>query len=120
MTRNNKNSFPTTRLRRMRSSDFSRRLMREYRLHTDDLIYPLFIIEGKKHREPIPSMPGIERLTLDELLKEAEQAFKLGIPAVALFPVVPAEKKSEDAREAYNPDGLAQQAIEKLKSYNFV
>ena len=99
----------------MRSSKFSRRLMREHRLHTDDLIYPVFIIEGKKKREPVSSMPGIERLTIDELLKEAEELLKLGIPAIALFPVIHADKKSDDASEAYNPDGLAQRAVKAVK-----
>ena len=110
-----KSGFPNTRMRRMRSSEFSRRLMREHRLHTDDLIYPVFIIEGKKNREPVASMPGVERLTIDELLKESEELLKLGIPAIALFPVVPADKKTEDAREAYNPDGLAQRAVQSIK-----
>ena len=115
MTHSEKTGFPNTRMRRMRSSEFSRRLMREHRLHTDDLIWPVFIIEGKKKREPIASMPGIERLTIDELLKESEELLKLGIPAIALFPVTPADKKSEDAKEAYNPDGLAQCAVRTIK-----
>jgi porphobilinogen synthase len=110
-----KSGFPNTRMRRMRSSEFSRRLMREHRLHTDDLIYPVFIIEGKKKREPVASMPGVERLTIDELLKESEDLLRLGIPALALFPVIPADKKSEDAREAYNPEGLAQRAVQAIK-----
>ena len=108
-------SFPATRMRRMRSSEFSRRLMREHRLHADDLVYPVFIIEGKKKREAVPSMPGIERLTVDELLKESEQLLKLGIPAIALFPVTPADRKSEDAKEAYNPEGLVQNTVRSLK-----
>jgi porphobilinogen synthase len=110
-----KSGFPNTRMRRMRSSEFSRRLMREHRLHTDDLIYPVFIIDGKKKREPVASMPGVERLTIDELLKESEELLKLGIPAIALFPVVPADKKSEDAEEAHNPEGLAQRAVHAIK-----
>lgn len=110
-----KSGFPNTRMRRMRSSEFSRRLMREHRLHTDDLIWPVFIIEGKKKREPVASMPGVERLTIDELLKESEELLKLGIPAIALFPVIPNDKKSEDAREAYNPEGLAQHAVQTIK-----
>ena len=102
-------------MRRMRRDDFSRRLMREHRLHTDDLIYPLFITEGRKQRVPVASMPGIERLTLDELLKEAKELCRLRLPAIALFPVTPAEKKSEDAAEAYNPEGLVQRAVRTLK-----
>lgn len=107
--------FPTTRLRRMRSSEFSRRLMRENQIHVDDLIYPVFLIDGKKKREAIPSMPDIERLSIDELLKESESLLKLGIPAVALFPVTPPDKKTDDAKEAYNPDGLAQSAVHAIK-----
>ena len=103
------------RMRRMRRDDFSRRLMRESRISTDDLIFPMFIIEGKNKRQKIKSMPGIERVTLDELEREAEELLELGIPAIALFPVVPRKKKSLDAKEAYNPDGLAQQATHLLK-----
>jgi porphobilinogen synthase len=99
----------------MRRDDFSRRLMRENTLTVDDLIYPMFILEGSGQREPVDSMPGIERVSIDELLKEAGELVALGIPAVALFPVTPAEAKSEDAREAYNPDGLAQRAVRALK-----
>jgi len=101
----------------MRRDDFSRRLMRESRLSIDDLIYPLFVLEGKGRREPVSSMPGIDRVSIDELLKEAEQLLEMGIPAVALFPVVPDEKKSDDAAEAYNPDGLAQRAVRALKEH---
>ncbi len=108
-------TYPGLRMRRMRYDDFSRRLMRETILTVDDFIYPLFIVEGKKQREPIQSMPGQSRLSIDELLKEAEQIIKLGVPAIALFPVVPKEKKSLDAKEAYNPDGLAQRAVRALK-----
>jgi porphobilinogen synthase len=108
--------FPRRRMRRMRRDDFSRRLMRESSLSVDDLIYPMFILEGEGQREPVASMPGIERLSIDELLKEAAELVGLGIPAVALFPVTPVEKKSEDAREAYNPDGLAQRAARALKA----
>ena len=107
--------FPATRMRRMRRDVFSRRLMREHRLTTDDLIYPVFILEGERRREPVASMPGIERLSIDELLREAAEIHALGIPAMALFPVTPPEKKSEDAREAYNPQGLAQRAVRALK-----
>ena len=102
-------------MRRMRRDDFSRRLMRENTLTVDDLIYPMFVLEGKGQREPVASMPGIERLSIDELLKEAAELVALGIPAVALFPVTPPEAKSEDAREAYNPEGLAQRAVRALK-----
>ncbi len=108
-------SYPTTRLRRMRRDVFSRRLARETRLAADDLIQPLFVIEGPKKREPVASMPGIERLGLDLLVAEAERLAKLGIPAVALFPVPDPGTKSEDGREAWNPDGLAQRAVRALK-----
>jgi len=104
-----------TRMRRMRRNDFSRRLMRENRLSVDDLIYPMFVTEGVNNREPIPSMPGIERFSLDLLLAQAEEIYTLGIPAIALFPVTPADKKSNDAAEAYNPDGLAQRSVRALK-----
>jgi porphobilinogen synthase len=107
--------FPQVRMRRMRRDDFSRRLMRETRLSSNDLIYPLFVIEGKGQREAVASMPGVERVSIDELLKEAAEIIALGIPAIALFPVTPVEKKTEDAREAYNPDGLAQRAVRALK-----
>ena len=110
-------AFPRVRMRRMRRDDFSRRLMRESCLTADDLIYPMFILEGENNREPVPSMPGIERVSVDYLIKEAEQLLNLGIPAVALFPVVPTDKKSEDAREAYNPEGLAQRAVRALKKH---
>jgi porphobilinogen synthase len=111
----NTSAYPATRPRRMRRDDSTRRLMRENHLHVDDLIYPMFIIEGNSTRETIESMPGIERVSLDELLQEAEQLVKLGIPAIALFPVIAADKKSEDAAEAWNPDGLAQTAVKALK-----
>jgi len=99
----------------MRRDEFSRRLMRESRLGVDDLIYPLFILEGKGQREAVASMPGVERLSIDLFVKEAAELVALGIPAVALFPVTPASAKSEDAREAYNPDGLAQRAVRAVK-----
>ncbi|GBE10390.1 delta-aminolevulinic acid dehydratase [bacterium BMS3Bbin12] len=107
--------FPRTRMRRMRRDEFSRRLMRETRLTADDLIYPVFVHEGEGRRAPVASMPGIERLSIDELLREAERCLGLGIPALALFPVTHAECKSDDAREAYNPDGLAQRSVRALK-----
>ncbi|REG85139.1 porphobilinogen synthase [Marinomonas pollencensis] len=108
-------TFPYTRMRRMRKNDFSRRLMRENRLSTDDLIYPMFVIEGTKVRESVDSMPGIERVSIDLLLEEAQQLVNLGIPMVALFPVVAADKKSLMAEESYNPNGLAQRAVRALK-----
>jgi porphobilinogen synthase len=99
----------------MRYNDFSRRLMRENRLSVDDLIYPMFVTEGSNRKEAVASMPGIERLSLDLLLEEARGLYELGIPAIALFPVTPADKKSDDAAEAYNPDGLAQRSVRALK-----
>jgi len=107
--------FPRSRMRRMRHDDWSRRLMRETVLTANDLIFPMFVMEGKGQREAVPSMPGIERVSVDELVKEARELRDLGIPAVALFPVTPVEKKTEDAREAYNPDGLAQRAVRAIK-----
>ncbi|MDY6980761.1 MAG: porphobilinogen synthase [Pseudomonadota bacterium] len=104
-------------MRRMRRDDFSRRLMRETQLSADDLIYPMFVLEGEDLREAVPSMPGIERVSIDQLLREGEQLLELGIPAVALFPVTPPEVKSDDAREAYNPEGLAQRAVRALKEH---
>jgi len=109
--------FPSIRMRRMRRDSFSRKLMQENRLSVDDLIYPMFIIEGKGQRQPVPSMPGIERVSIDELLKEAQELVDLGIPALALFPVTEQDKKSDDAREAYNADGLAQRAVRALKQH---
>lgn len=108
--------FPLTRMRRMRYSDFSRRLMRENVLTVDDLIYPMFVTEGSNQRQAIASMPGIERLSLDLLLEEARDLYELGIPAIALFPVIEADKKSENAAEAYNPDGLVQRSVRALKA----
>jgi len=102
-------------MRRMRRDDFSRRLMRESQLSCDDLIYPMFILEGKGQREAIASMPGVERVSIDELLKEAAEIVALGIPMVALFPVTPDSAKSDDAAEAFNPKGLAQRAVRALK-----
>jgi len=107
--------FPMTRMRRMRRDDFSRRLMREHRLGPDDLIYPVFVLEGSGQREPVVSMPGIERLSIDLLVDEAKAVAGLGVPAIALFPVTPPAAKSEDAAEAYNPDGLAQRAVRAIK-----
>jgi porphobilinogen synthase len=107
--------FPQTRMRRMRRDDFSRRMMRESSLQPDNLIYPLFVKEGKGQREAVISMPGVERLSIDELVREAEEVARLGIPAIALFPVTPPTAKSEDAREAWNPEGLAQRAVRAVK-----
>lgn len=108
-------SFPTRRMRRMRRDDFSRRLMRESRLDVDDLIYPVFVLAGVGRAEPVASMPGVERQSLDQLLKTAERALTLGIPALALFPVVDASGKSPGAEEAYNPDGLVPHVVAALK-----
>jgi porphobilinogen synthase len=107
--------YPRVRMRRMRRDDFSRRLMRETLLTPADFIYPVFVTEGEGQRVPVPSMPGVERMSIDELVDEAKQAWKLGVPAVALFPVTPAEAKSLDGHEAWNPDGLAQRAVRALK-----
>ena len=108
-------SYPAIRKRRMRRDEFSRRLMREAHLSADDLIYPMFVLEGQGRRQAVESMPGIERLSIDLLTQAAEELLGLGVPAIALFPVTPAEKKTEDAREAYNPDGLAQRAVRSLR-----
>ncbi|MBN7820771.1 porphobilinogen synthase [Bowmanella yangjiangensis] len=109
--------FPLVRPRRIRKNDFTRQLVAESRLAVQDLIYPMFVLEGKNRTEDITSMPGIARLSIDLLLKEAEELVKLGIPAIALFPVTPSELKSECASEAFNPDGLAQKAIRALKEF---
>jgi porphobilinogen synthase len=111
-----KRQFPLTRLRRMRRDEFSRRLMRETRLTTDDLIFPIFIVEGSGQRQEIPSMPDIFRLSIDELLKEAAELCQLGIPAIALFPSPNQDTKSLDGNEAWNPDGLVQRAVKALKT----
>jgi len=108
-------AYPLTRLRRMRRDEFSRRLMRETRLTPDDLIYPVFVLEGRGQREPVSSMPGVERMSIDRLVAEAREVQALGIPALALFPVTPVAAKSEDAAEACNPDGLIQRAVRALK-----
>ncbi len=106
-----------SRPRRMRSDEFSRRLMRESTISVDDLIYPMFIIEGENQQTAIDSMPGIVRLSVDLLIKEAKELIDLGIPAIALFPVVSDDKKSDDAAEAWNPAGLIQTAVRELKSH---
>lgn len=107
--------YPRTRMRRMRRDEFSRRLMRETCLTADDLIQPVFVIEGRNKSEPVDSMPGIERLTIDRLLAYSEKLAALGVPAMALFPVVPADRKSATGEEAYNPQGLVQRAVRAVK-----
>jgi porphobilinogen synthase len=110
-----KGVFPATRMRRMRRDEFSRRLMRETALSSADFIYPVFVLEGSGRSEKVPSMPGVERMTLDRLLPVAEKALELGIPALALFPVIDAAKKSADAQEAWNPEGLVPSVVAQLK-----
>ena len=112
---NTKNTLIPNRMRRMRYHDFSRRLMREHQLNVDDLIYPMFVTEGQHQQHSIASMPGIARYSLDLLLEQAQEVYRLGIPAIALFPVIAAEQKSTDAAEAYNPNGLVQRAVSALK-----
>ncbi len=113
---NNSIIFPATRMRRMRYHDFSRRLMAENQLSSYDLIYPMFVIEGENKQESVASMPGVVRLSIDLLVQEAKACYALGIPMLALFPVTPASVKSDDAAEAYNPDGLAQRAVRAIKA----
>jgi porphobilinogen synthase len=108
-------SFPRVRMRRMRHDPFSRRLMRETRLTTDDLIYPMFVIDGRAQRVPVASMPGVERVSIDELVKEARELVALGVPALALFPVPDAAVKSLDGQQSWNADGLAQRAVRAVK-----
>jgi porphobilinogen synthase len=114
---NNVGPFPSTRMRRMRRDDFSRRLMRENVLTADDLIYPVFVLDGSGRTEKVASMPGVERQSLDRLLKTAERAATLGVPALALFPVVDAPLKTPGAEEAYNPDGLVPRVVAALKKH---
>ncbi|OBT10167.1 delta-aminolevulinic acid dehydratase [Vibrio sp. UCD-FRSSP16_10] len=109
--------FPARRMRRMRKHDFSRRLMAENKITVDDLIYPMFILMGKNRRESVESMPGVERLSIDLMLEEAERLANLGVPAIALFPVVNQDAKSICATEAYNPEGLVQRAVRLLKEH---
>ncbi|NAW78742.1 porphobilinogen synthase [Vibrio sp. V33_P6A3T137] len=109
--------FPGRRLRRLRKHDFSRRLVAEHCVSVNDLIYPMFILMGKDRREAVESMPGVERLSIDLMLEEAQYLAQLGIPAIALFPVVTPDAKSLDAAEAYNPDGLVQRAVKLLKAH---
>lgn len=115
MFNSSQRSFPATRMRRMRVDDFSRRLMRENKLSVDDLIYPVFVLDGENRREAVASMPGVERLSLDLLLKEAKELVALGIPAIALFPVLTQDIKSEFAEEAFNANGLVQRTVKALK-----
>ena len=115
MTGDPAHTFPNTRMRRMRRDEFSRRLMRETHLSVDSLIYPMFVVEGRDQRQPVESMPGVERYSVDQLLREAATLMRLRIPAVALFPFTPKEKKTLDARESWNPQGVAQQAVRALK-----
>jgi porphobilinogen synthase len=110
-----KGAFPSIRMRRMRRDDFSRRLMRESVLTANDFIYPVFVLDGSDRVEAVPSMPGVERMTLDRLLKTAERALTLGIPALALFPVIDAGGKTPGAEEAWNPDGLVPRVVARLK-----
>ena len=107
--------YPNLRMRRMRADDFSRRLMRETILTCDDLIYPLFVVEGSNIRQPVKMMPGVDRLSIDLISEEAMAAYELGVPAVALFPVIGADQKSKDAHQAFDSDGLAQRAIQSIK-----
>jgi porphobilinogen synthase len=107
--------FPDVRMRRMRRDDFSRRLMREHTLSVDDLIYPVFVLDGSNRREDVASMPGVQRLSLDLLLPVAEECVRLGIPVMALFPVIEGELKTPDGREATNADGLVPRVVRELK-----
>ena len=109
-------SFPASRPRRNRADDFSRRLVRETRLTADNLIFPVFVLEGQQQREPVASMPGVERLSVDLLVEEAAELVELGIPAVALFPVVPAAQKNLSGSGAWDSEGLAQRATRALKA----
>ena len=109
-------AFPRRRMRRMRKHDFSRRLMAENQLTVNDLIYPMFVLEGENRTEEVASMPGIKRYSLDLLLEEAKELVELGIPLIAIFPVTPADKKSLMAEEAYNPEGLVQRTVRALKA----
>ena len=109
--------FPGNRPRRMRFNTFSRQLMQENSLSASDLIYPVFVKEGVNDRETVPSMPGVERVTIDQLLREADELVSLGIPAIALFPVIGQDQKSDDAAEAYNPEGLIQRTVRAIKQH---
>ena len=108
-------TFPATRLRRLRRDDFTRRLVREHHLTVDDLIYPVFVLDGQQRREAVASMPGVERVSLDLLLPVAERCVRLGVPVLALFPVIDPSLKTADGREATNPDGLVPRVVRELK-----
>ena len=108
--------YPARRMRRMRKDEYTRRLMAEHQLTVNDLIYPVFVLEGENQRETVASMPGVERKSIDLLLDEAQELVDLGIPAIAIFPVTPSDKKSLMAEEAYNPEGLAQRTVRALKA----
>jgi porphobilinogen synthase len=108
--------YPNIRMRRLRKQDFTRKLVAENQLSVDDLIYPMFVIEGENQKETVASMPGVERLSIDLLVKEAQELAELGIPAIALFPVTPLDAKSLCASEAFSPDGLAQRAVRAVKA----
>jgi len=112
----NSGFFPSRRLRRSRANAFSRDLVRENSISAKDLIYPVFVLEGENKKESVASMPGIERKTLDLLLEECQEIVDLGIPAIALFPVIDASKKSLEAEEAFNPDGLVQTTVKAIKA----
>ena len=109
-------SYPVTRLRRMRASKGTRRLMRENALSVDDLIYPVFVLDGSSRNEPVQSMPGVQRQSIEGLLKTAEQALELGIPALALFPYTDPGLRNEEASEAYNPGTLVARALRACKA----
>ena len=109
-------AFPSTRMRRMRRDEFSRRLMREHVLTANDLIYPVFVLDGAQRTEAVASMPGVERMSIDTLLHVAEEALKLGVPALALFPVIDVDGKTEGAEEAWNPEGLVPRTVQALKA----
>ena len=115
MSQRTPRQFPATRMRRMRKDDFSRRLMRENQLTADDLILPVFVLEGAQRRESVPSMPGVERLSIDLLIEECREVHALGVPAIALFPVMDTEAKTLYAEESYNPSGLVQRCVRALK-----
>ena len=116
MTQNPLGAYPATRLRRLRRDDATRRLVREHRLTPDDLIYPVFVLDGPARREPVASMPGIERMSIEPLLAVAEECQRLGIPALALFPVIEDARKTEDGREACNPEGLVARTVHAIKA----
>jgi porphobilinogen synthase len=107
--------FPSRRPRRLRRDDFTRRLAREHRLASDDLVYPVFVLDGARREEPVASMPGVARKSIDRLLHDAELCVSLGVPALALFPVVPSELKSDDASHAWHPEGLVPRSVRAIK-----